>query len=229
LADAQDLKSWDRKRSCGFDSRPRHSDSLRESSRRSRATVTRPSPLRGSVFGSDSRLRHHFSKKLAVCSVSAGRHVAAGGGLIPFLSPFVNVRSLTVTRNERLKRALTVIVAVILGFYIGDWLLMGPPVIRVENHSAHEIRSIEVAGVGFNERISRLGPGESVCVRPSGIPGESDLELRADSDAGRIEATDLAYFEASGGYHVRVVISPDLKVNSPYDGSVWMAFCGIWR
>src|SRR6478672_10197508 len=24
LADAQDLKSWDRKRSCGFDSRPRH-------------------------------------------------------------------------------------------------------------------------------------------------------------------------------------------------------------
>ena len=132
-----------------------------------------------------------------------------------------------------MKRTLTVIVVVIVAvffsLYIGAWMLRGPPVSRVENHSAREFRSLEVAGAGFKERISRLGPGESVCVRPSGIPGESDLELRADSDAGRIEATDLAYLEASGGYHVRVVISPDLKVNSPYDGSVWMAFCGIWR
>ena len=131
-----------------------------------------------------------------------------------------------------MKRALTVIVVVIVAvfvsLYIGAWMLMGPPVIRVENHSG-EIRRIEVAGIGFNERISRLGPGESVCVRPSGIPGESDLEFRADSDAGRIEATDLAYLEASGGYHVRILISPDLKVDASNDGSVWMAFCGIWR
>jgi hypothetical protein len=126
------------------------------------------------------------------------------------------------------KRALTV-VAVFLSLYIAMWMLMGHAVIRVENHSAREIRSIDVAGNGFNERISRLGPGESVCVRPSGIPGESGLEIRADSDAGRIEATDLAYIEASGGYHVRILISPDLKVNASHDGSVWMAFCGIWR
>lgn len=132
-----------------------------------------------------------------------------------------------------MKPALAVIVAIIVAvflcLYIGAWMLMGPPVIRVENQSAREIRSIEIAGAGFKERISRLGPGESVCVRPSRILGESDLELRADSDAGRIEATDLAYLEASGGYRVRVVISPDLKVNSPFDGSLWTAFCGIWR
>jgi hypothetical protein len=131
------------------------------------------------------------------------------------------------------KRALTVIVAVIVAvfvsLYIGAWMLMGPAVIRVENHSAREIRSIEVAGNGFNDRVSRLGPGESVCVRPSGIPGESGLEFRAVSDAGRIEATDLAYLEASGGYHVRILISPDLKVSASHDGSVWMAFCEIWR
>ena len=30
LADAQDLKSWDRKRSCGFDPRPRHQPSARQ-------------------------------------------------------------------------------------------------------------------------------------------------------------------------------------------------------
>jgi hypothetical protein len=130
------------------------------------------------------------------------------------------------------KRALTMIVAVIVAvfvsLYIGAWMLMGPPVVRVENHSAREIRSMQVVGNGFNERISRLGPGESVCVQPSGIPGESGLEFRADSDAGRIEATELGYIEASGGYHVRILISPDLKVASNY-GSVWMAFCGIWR
>ena len=86
-----------------------------------------------------------------------------------------------------MKRALTVIVVVIVAafvsLYIGAWMLMGPPVIRVENHSAREIRSMQVMGNGFNERISRLGPGESVCVQPSGIPGESGLEFRADSDA----------------------------------------------
>jgi hypothetical protein len=134
---------------------------------------------------------------------------------------------------RRVKRAWTVIIAVIVALfvsvYIAAWMLMGPPVIRVENHSAREIRSIDVAGTGFNERISRLGPGQSVCVRPSGIPGESDLELRADSDAGRIEATDLAYLESNGGYHVRILISPNLKVNASNDGSIWMAFCGIWR
>jgi hypothetical protein len=128
-----------------------------------------------------------------------------------------------------LKRALTVIVAVFFSLCIGAWMLMGPAVIRVENHSAREIRSIEMAGNGFSERISRLKPGGSVCVRPSGIPGESGLEFRADSDAGRIEATDLTYIEASGGYHVRILVSPDLKVNASHDGSVWMAFCGIWR
>ena len=53
-----------------------------------------------------------------------------------------------------MKRALTVIVVVIVAvfvsLYIGAWMLMGPPVIRVENHSG-EIRRIEVAGIG--ERI----------------------------------------------------------------------------
>jgi hypothetical protein len=78
-----------------------------------------------------------------------------------------------------LRRALTVRIAVLLSLSIAMWLVMGPPMIRVENHSAREIRSLEVAGNGFNERISRLGPGESVCVRPSGIPAESGLEFRA--------------------------------------------------
>jgi hypothetical protein len=130
-----------------------------------------------------------------------------------------------------MQRALTVIlaviVAVLISLYIAAWMLMGPPVIRVENHSAHEIRWIHVTGNGFDEPISRLGPGESVCVQPSGIPGESGLELDGYSDAGWFVATALGYIEASGGYHVRILISPDLKVASNY-GSVWMAFCGIW-
>jgi hypothetical protein len=127
------------------------------------------------------------------------------------------------------KGALAGIIAAAIALYIGVWMLLGPAVIRVENHSPHEIRSIEVAGNGFSERISRLGPGESVCVRHSGIPGESGLEFRADTDAGRIEATDLTYLEASGGYHVRILVSPDNKVNASSDASVWMALCGIWR
>jgi len=52
---------------------------------------------------------------------------------------------------RRLKRALTAIGAVFVSLYIAAWMLMGSPVIRVENHSARQIRSIEVwacSGVG---------------------------------------------------------------------------------
>jgi hypothetical protein len=128
-----------------------------------------------------------------------------------------------------LKRPLAAIAAVVIALYIGAWMLLGPSVIQVENDLPYEIRSIEVSGNGFIERIVRLRPGESACLRPSGIPGESGLEFRADTDAGRIEATDLAYIEASGGYHVRIEVSPGRKVSASLDGSVWMAFCGLWR
>jgi hypothetical protein len=125
------------------------------------------------------------------------------------------------------KRVLAGIGAASIAVWIAAYMLNGPPVIRVENHSGREIRSIEVSGTGFNKRIARLGPGESACVRPSGIPGESGLEFRADTDAGRIETTDLAYLEASGGYHVRIEISPDLTVRT-CSGSASMAFCGLF-
>ena len=41
LADAQDLKSWDPKGSCGFDSHPRHHDPSRGWSRRLMLIVNR--------------------------------------------------------------------------------------------------------------------------------------------------------------------------------------------
>jgi hypothetical protein len=104
--------------------------------------------------------------------------------------------------------------------------LTGPPVIRVQNQSTHELRSIVLAGNGFSEQISRLGAGESACVRAAGIQGESSLEFRADTNVGRIEATDLAYLEASGGYRVRIVVSPDQQVKASSElGSVSRAFC----
>jgi len=128
-----------------------------------------------------------------------------------------------------LKRTLAAMVAAAIALYVGVWMLLGPAVIQVENDLPYEIRSIEVSGDGFNKRIARLGPGESRCVRPSGIHAESGLEFRAETDAGRIEATDLAYLEASGGYHVIIEVSPGPHVRASNDGSVWMALCGLWR
>ena len=125
------------------------------------------------------------------------------------------------------KWTVVAIGAVAILVWTGAWMIFGPTVIRVENDSARVVRSIEITGTGFNSRINWLEPGESACVRPSGMRGESGLEFRAETDAGTLEGKDLAYLEASG-YHVQIDVSPDMQVHASY-GSIWMAFCSIWR
>jgi hypothetical protein len=124
--------------------------------------------------------------------------------------------------------ALVGVVATVIVAGIVAQVTMGATVIRIENQSSRELRSLQVSGNGFDERVPRLGAGESVCVRPSGIRGESGLEFRAHTDAGIIEGKDLAYLEAGGGYRVEVDVSPDLKVRAS-TGSLGMAFCGVWH
>ena len=106
------------------------------------------------------------------------------------------------------KLASAGIVAIVIVVWVAAEMMIGAAVIRIENQSSRELRALEVRGNGFNERVARLGAGESICVRPSGIRGESGLQFRATTDNGTIEAKDLAYLEASGGYHVRIEVSP---------------------
>jgi hypothetical protein len=126
------------------------------------------------------------------------------------------------------KLTLIGVVATVIGAWIVAEMTMGAAVIRIENQSSRELRSLQVSGNGFDERIPRLGAGESVCVRPSGLRGESGLEFRAHTDTGIIEGKDLAYLEPSGGYHIEIDVSPDLKVRASI-GSIGMAFCGVWH
>jgi len=109
--------------------------------------------------------------------------------------------------------------------WIAGNLFFAGPVISIENQSSIEIESIHITGVGFDEQIERLGPGETTCVRPSGIRGESSLGFRAMADRRVIEATDLTYLESHGGYRVRVEVLPTFQVRASY-GSARFVLCG---
>jgi hypothetical protein len=70
LADAQDLKSWVRKRTCGFDSRPRHQPSL--ASRASAYRNNRPAATHtGAIRASVSRAALAFALRMAFQSPPA--------------------------------------------------------------------------------------------------------------------------------------------------------------
>ena len=113
-----------------------------------------------------------------------------------------------------------------LALWIAAEMLVGAAVIRIENRSSYDLRSIRLTGNGFDEQIAHLRAGDATCLRPSGIRGESGLEFHAMANNRKIEAKDLAYLESSGGYHVQIDVLPDLRVDASY-GSIWLAFCGL--
>jgi hypothetical protein len=127
---------------------------------------------------------------------------------------------------------LRIIVAAVVGtalLGLAAWgsleLLFGGPVLCVENLSPTDLQSVRLLGSGFEEELPAIPANSSACVRPSRAGAESSLELRAVADGQSVAAADLIYLESSGGYRVRVQVSPDLQVSASY-GSLSLAFRG---
>ena len=87
------------------------------------------------------------------------------------------------------------------------------PAITISNRSTSVLSNIVVSGSGFSNRIDCIAAGAEcrLTVRP---PGESGLRVAFDVGGHRVDVDDLAYIEAAGGYHVAVIVQPDLKVSA---------------
>jgi hypothetical protein len=127
---------------------------------------------------------------------------------------------------------LRIIVAVILGTAVlglASWafleLLFGGPVICVVNLSPTDLQSVRLLGNGFEEELPAISAESSACVRPSLAGAESSLEFQAIADGQSVAAADLIYLESSGGYRVKVQVSPELRVSASY-GPVSLALGG---
>lgn len=83
--------------------------------------------------------------------------------------------------------------------------------VTVTNHSPGVITNIVVSGSGFSERIDSISAGSehSLTVHPW---GDSGVRVAFDAGGQHVDAGEQGYFEASGGYHVAVIVEPDLKV-----------------
>jgi len=89
------------------------------------------------------------------------------------------------------------------------------PVARVLNRSTVELRSIELRGRGFTERILALAPGASVDVtlHPR---GESSVDVVFDAAGRTVDAKGDTYIEGFGAYRLQVDIAPDFTVRVRY-------------
>jgi hypothetical protein len=118
---------------------------------------------------------------------------------------------------------------VVLGLlaWLAVEVLLGAPVVRVENRSGEPLSSLQIRGSNFERRLDVLSSGKSKCFRLSERFGESALALVAKHGAGEIRAGDLIYLEGSGGYRVVVTVTPGPSVDASY-GPMWVALCWLW-
>jgi len=118
---------------------------------------------------------------------------------------------------------------VVLGLlaWLAVELLLGAPVVRVENRSGERLSSLQISGSNFERKLDVLSSGESKCFRLSERFGESTLALVANHGAGEIRAGDLTYLEGSGGYRVVVTVTAGPSVDASY-GPIWVALCWLW-
>jgi len=92
---------------------------------------------------------------------------------------------------------------------VGYW---DPPVIRVSNATAVELRDVTLTGRGFVEKIPRIAPGQSaeVVAHPA---GESSLTVAFVAAGQAVRADADTYFEGLGGYRVQVDVAPGFGVS----------------
>lgn len=85
------------------------------------------------------------------------------------------------------------------------------PIVTVTNRSPGVITDIVVSGSGFSERIDSISAGSerSLTVHPR---GDSGVRVAFDAGGQHVDAGEQGYLEASGGYHVAVIVEPNLKV-----------------
>lgn len=88
-----------------------------------------------------------------------------------------------------------------------------PPEITIANASESELHDIVVRGNGYRTIVNLLKPGESqrITVNPS---GESEVVVEMATPKGYVTTGPLAYFEPRGGYFVRLIITPEFKVEA---------------
>jgi hypothetical protein len=87
------------------------------------------------------------------------------------------------------------------------------PEITVANASGQRISDLVISGVGFQEALGSLEPGQSTA-RPVECAAESGLKVSFNALGVSHSTDDLAYLESCGGYRVQ------LKVESNYSVTV---------
>jgi len=85
------------------------------------------------------------------------------------------------------------------------------PIITIENESDNTLTKIILSGSGFSQQVGDLPPGEKreVIVRPN---GESGLNLAFQVNDRSYENNNLGYLEAEGGYRMKLIVDPNLKI-----------------
>lgn len=91
------------------------------------------------------------------------------------------------------------------------------PEITVANASGASLTELSVSGVGFDEAIGALEPGESVA-KSVDCGAESGLMVSFAARGVPHSSEDLAYIEGCGGYRVRLTVKEDFSVAVVSDG-----------
>lgn len=86
------------------------------------------------------------------------------------------------------------------------------PILTLANQSSLTLSNVVVSGTGFSERIADLPPGgeHRLRVRPQ---GESGVRLTFDAGTRQVDSGAQGYFEAGGGYRIRVIVGTNLNVS----------------
>ena len=110
------------------------------------------------------------------------------------------------------KLAVALTIAVLAGAAV---LILWDPCVRpqitVVNASEGTITDLAISGVGFDEALGALAPGESAA-KSVECGAESGLKVSFEAHGFPHSADDLAYIESCGGYRVRLTVQKDYSV-----------------
>ena len=90
------------------------------------------------------------------------------------------------------------------------------PVLTLANRSTLTISNVVVSGSGFSNRIDSVASGRecSLTIHPQ---GKSGVHVAFDAAGQHIDSGEQGYFEDSGSYRVRAVVSANLTVSVTSD------------
>lgn len=85
--------------------------------------------------------------------------------------------------------------------------------LSVTNHSAIELREVEVIGAGFVQRFERIAPGQTVDADVEPL-GESNISVQFKAGNRIVAQGADIYFEGGGNWEVAVEVRPDLSTKA---------------